>query len=284
MSQENNSYVSDWFIVPSRIRRLPGMTLAYLDVFETIFQFLNKGKNCFLTNLAISERTGLSIRQAQRALNFYVKHGELKRVLVGTKYYFVVPEKRIEAIVEEEKNESTNDQTITTGMTGGDDSRVVGGMTAVSPINKEYINKEKLKNKEKYKKEKNELEVVSKNDQLTAKLFEEMWKMYPLKKAKQKALEALKGVVSGIGLPEAEKLAKTIWGGFSAHVAEHQAKLQLKQQGADIWVPELPHLTTWLNQRRWEDDYQSPEDILRGATRKKPGLDLEAFESQWKYN
>lgn len=98
VDQHNNStaFVSDWYVVPSRIRRLPGITLAFLDIYETVFQFLNKGKTCFLTNKTISDRTGHKIRCIQNALAFFEKHQELKRVQHGSKYYIVQPERKIE--------------------------------------------------------------------------------------------------------------------------------------------------------------------------------------------
>lgn len=115
--------------------------------------------------------------------------------------------------------------------------------------------------------EKNEIETI----------FEQLWEGYPLKKAKQKALEAFKKVLDGKAAEEAKELLGAIYRGFKAHLEEHNAKQQLKQQGAEIWIPELPHLSTWLNQRRWEDGYQSAADLLATAT-KKPGiLDLNQY-------
>jgi len=76
------------------------MTLAYLDTYETIFQFWNKGLTCFLSNPAISERTGVSVRQVKEALTFLESKGELTRKKIGLKRYLVQPEKRIEIIQE----------------------------------------------------------------------------------------------------------------------------------------------------------------------------------------
>lgn len=142
--------------------------------------------------------------------------------------------------------------------------------------NKDITNKDLLTNKDlcatEDKKPKIDIEPV----------FDEMWKQYPVKKGKQMASKAFKKIFDTKGaIPHNERL-ESVWMGFKAHLAEHQTKQQLKAQGADIWVPELPHLSTWLNQCRWEDGYQKPEDILRKATRKSSGLDLSAIESQWK--
>ena len=133
----NEVFVSDWYIIPSRIRRLPGMTLPYLDIYESIFQFINKGKNCFLTNAALVERTGHSLSTVHRAITFFVKCNELKRVQVGFKYYIVVPERKIEI-------EPTNDQTLSSQMTGGGVTADTGGVSRLTPINKEAINKENI--------------------------------------------------------------------------------------------------------------------------------------------
>ncbi len=106
------------------------------------------------------------------------------------------------------------------------------------------------------------------------KFFEEMWNRYPLKKGKQTALKTFEKLLANKGRPDAEKLAKAIWCGFLAHLEESSTKQQLKDQGADIWVPQSPHLATWLNNRRWEDDYQSISDILSTTKMKKGPLDI----------
>jgi len=115
-------------------------------------------------------------------------------------------------------------------------------------------------------------------------VFNELWKIYPLKKAKERSVLALIKILASKTPDEGKSLAKEIWCGLKAHIAEHEAKKELKEQGAEIWVPELPYLSSWLNQARWHDHYQTPEEILITATRKKQTLDLSAIESQWKFN
>lgn len=145
-----NTFISDWYIIPSRIRRLPGMTLAYLDVFETIFQFLNKGKNCFLSNRVIAERVGYTVRCVQKALAFFAKHNELKRIKIGSKHYFIVPEKQI-YIGDDEDEIMTSHQTIANENTRGGEQPFMGGANSRSPINKEVLNKEDLKDHDRKK-------------------------------------------------------------------------------------------------------------------------------------
>lgn len=94
MSDQN--YNQNFFITPYFILNLPGLTLSYLKVYETIFQFWNKGKVCYLSNSTIHERTGVCLTQIKEALNFFEKAAELKRVTKGTKRYLIQPERSIE--------------------------------------------------------------------------------------------------------------------------------------------------------------------------------------------
>lgn len=89
-------YEEIFYIVPRHIRKTPGMTLAFLDVYETIFQFWNKGCECFLSNPTISERTGYEIRQVQYALTFLEKNKLLERQFIEGRRYLVQPINRIE--------------------------------------------------------------------------------------------------------------------------------------------------------------------------------------------
>ncbi len=91
-----SEYQSAFFIVPSRILNLPNITLAQLRVYETIFQFINHDKPCFLSNQMIKERTGISSYSTiNEAFHFFELHGELKRVLKNGKRYFVQPSRHI---------------------------------------------------------------------------------------------------------------------------------------------------------------------------------------------
>ena len=79
MSDFNQTF----FIVPSYILDLPGLTLGYLKVYETMFQFWNKNQNCFLTTESISSRTKIKRSQIFEALNFFEKHNEIERIQKG---------------------------------------------------------------------------------------------------------------------------------------------------------------------------------------------------------
>jgi hypothetical protein len=80
-----------FFTIPYEIIEIPGLTLGYLKVFETIYQFLVRKLPCFLSEAAICERTGLGRSQVYEALNFLEKHKCLMRTHRNGKRYFVLP-------------------------------------------------------------------------------------------------------------------------------------------------------------------------------------------------
>lgn len=92
----HNTYTSAFFIVPSYILDIPGLTLGFLRVYESIFQFWNHNKTCFLSEKALIARTALKRTQIYEALAFFERHGEVKRVRKGLKRYLLRPEKIIE--------------------------------------------------------------------------------------------------------------------------------------------------------------------------------------------
>lgn len=92
----SSEYKETFYIVPRRIRELPGMTLGYLDVYETIFQFWNKHLPCYLSNPVISQRTNLKETQIYEALNYFESHGELERRHKGGRRYLVQPSRTVE--------------------------------------------------------------------------------------------------------------------------------------------------------------------------------------------
>jgi len=104
MSVDNKKeYKETWFIVPIYIAELPGMTLGYLKVYQTIFQFWNKGLDCFLSNSAITERTGVADREIFRALNFFEQQNQLERKQIGLKRYLMQPQKSIETDITQDR-------------------------------------------------------------------------------------------------------------------------------------------------------------------------------------
>lgn len=95
-AQSKQVYEETFYIVPRHIRKIPKITLAYLDVYETIFQFWNKRLPCFLSNAKIQERTGLGHSVIGDALKFFEDNNELERKVKNGKRYFVQPLRYIE--------------------------------------------------------------------------------------------------------------------------------------------------------------------------------------------
>jgi hypothetical protein len=92
----HNTYKSAFFVVPTYIPYLPGMTLNFLKVYETIFQFWNHNKACYLSEKSLIERTSVCRSEVYAALMYFEKHGEVKRIRKGLKRFLVRPEKIIE--------------------------------------------------------------------------------------------------------------------------------------------------------------------------------------------
>ena len=99
MTNKNNDkpqYEDTYYLIPRYIRKLPGITLALIDVYETIFQFWNKRLPCYLSEKALCERTGHKRRHVYKALSYFEKHGELIRQRKGGKRYLICPQKSLE--------------------------------------------------------------------------------------------------------------------------------------------------------------------------------------------
>jgi hypothetical protein len=93
---DHEEYKETWFIVPRSILDIPNLKLCHLKVFETIFQFWNKNRKCFLSNPEISRRTGIAITQVKQAILFFEQHKELERIQIGLKRYLMQPLKIVE--------------------------------------------------------------------------------------------------------------------------------------------------------------------------------------------
>lgn len=100
-------YTETFYIVPRRIREIPGITFAFMDVYEAIFQFSNKKLPCFLNNKSLAERAGVEIRQVQYALQFLEKAREIKRINKGLKRYLICVDRPIEIECTENIQECT---------------------------------------------------------------------------------------------------------------------------------------------------------------------------------
>lgn len=142
----NNSFKSAFFIIPSHILDLPGITLTYLKFYETMFQFWNHGKRCFLSNAAIMERTGIkSLSSIHDAFKYFENHGLIRRLGHDNNRYIV----QVASVIDIESNEEGG----IAGAIGGGSLERSGGIAGAIPEIKN-LNKETNKTYI-YKKEKN---------------------------------------------------------------------------------------------------------------------------------
>ncbi len=101
MTVDASIYTATWFIVPHYIVNLPDMTMGFLKVYETIFQFWNHKRICFLSDIALMQRTGLKHSQLYEAFAYFEKHNCLIRRKKNGKRYLIQPEQSIEHICSE---------------------------------------------------------------------------------------------------------------------------------------------------------------------------------------
>ena len=133
-------------------------------------------------------------------------------------------------------------------------------------INKDYTNKDLTKNKEdicasddaqrsEIKVDKNKSKATS---QQLMQIFEKLWDYYPVKKGKQRAYLLFLKLTHGKTLDEVENLSKEIWGGLTAMLQEHRWMKEFKQEECGkLFIPNLPHGSTFFAQKRWLDTYET---------------------------
>jgi hypothetical protein len=242
-SSDDNSYKAAFFITPSYILDLPGLTLCYLRVYETIFQFWNHGKPCYLSLKRIGERTKVSESQICEALNFFENAGELIRRKRNGKRYFVQPERAI-----------VDDCIKNTPDSGGAESAL--RQSGVRPSGGAEYNNKKI-NKENNLKPLVDLQSTDYRENV---LFMLWYSMYP---NKQKPSIAFKAFC---------KLKPTPT--FVQYLID-DVRNRLENNWSGRPKDKIPHPSTYLNQREWEGDIYpsnnnnsarrslSAEDVLR---------------------
>lgn len=240
MTDKNNNkapYSETFFIVPTYIIELPGMSLAFLKVYGTFFQFWNKGLTCFLSNKAIGERTGVSERQIKEALLFFETIGELRRDKKGLKRFLIRPERPIETDEGAPAPPSTNitQEGGTAPQAGRSSAPEVG---APAPLL--------------YKEEYKEVEVKNLTNKGVSK-FEQFWDIYPKKVGKKPCEQKWK----------ARKLDN--------HIEDILEKVKEQLANDDKWLRGYaPDPLTYINQERWNDEIsKSAEDIAAEADKNK---------------
>ncbi len=140
--ENNSSYKETFFIVPRYILELPGITFAYIKVYETIFQFWNKGCDCYLGESSLCERTGLKRAIVYRALDFFESKNELMRQNINGRRYIIKPQSKIETSIPTSTPVDPNVHSRRPSTSTGADHNI-------KKVNKENNKKEKIYKKEK---------------------------------------------------------------------------------------------------------------------------------------
>lgn len=90
-------YKEKFFIIPMDVHEMDGMTYSYAKVYQAIFQFWNKDRECWLSEKALCDRTGLGKAQVYKALTFFESGNKLIREYRDGRRYLVNPEANTEA-------------------------------------------------------------------------------------------------------------------------------------------------------------------------------------------
>jgi len=245
-------YKAAFFVIPSRIIELPNITLAYIKIYETIFQFWNHRKNCYLSNQAIMERTGISSESTLReAFIFFEHHGQLIRMSKGSRRYLVDPSNQIEII-----DEITMKDTKKVGVdlaTGGRRQSDGGGVDLATHNNKNINNKKK--NKDKSYSASDEARPQKKSR------FNEFKIIYPNQRDMYKAEKIwIKNKLDGIA---------------DIILADLKNRMANDSQWQDKKF--IPHASTYLNGRRWEDEISLQKIARREETPMERSIRMNSY-------
>ena len=135
IGQNGNTYEDTFYIIPRYIRKIPGITLAYLDIYEAMFQYWNKGLEVFMGEKGFLEKTGYGRTVYYDALKFFEDCGEIKRVWIKGKRY-------IQRVLKLEPNDSS--KTEQDSAIADPDVRTCGQCTSTfADHNKKKLKKEK---------------------------------------------------------------------------------------------------------------------------------------------
>jgi hypothetical protein len=255
-----------FYLTPYFIRQLPGMSLALLDFYETMFEFWNKGYPCFLSNEKIMERTGIkSLATIYGAFKYFEKHNVMKRVFKNNRRFVVSlmsletetdhnpTKKSTNTPVDNSRKNSKNFDRGIGALVGEGIGTLVGHPTSVLKHkinNTKYINLKKsscanrpFAQTESVQKEKGANARFKQKDPCASdsdarERFDDFWKIYPRKKDKKRAHDIwIKRKLDGIADIIIEKVKKQI---------EFESQWKNRQY--------IPHPSRYLSDKLWEDE------------------------------
>ena len=97
-----------------------------------------------------------------------------------------------------------------------------------------------------------------------------MWDYYPVKKGRQNAYATFLKLCANKTLEEIENLSKEIWEGLVGMLQEDRWLREFKEHECPkLFIPHLPHGSTFFKQKRWLDNYEEDGDKFIQALRVK---------------
>lgn len=233
------AYSSPFFTIPSRILDIPNITLQLLRFYETIFQFWHHGKNCYLSNEMIKERTGISSTSSiSKAFQFFEEAKEMYRVYLDGKRFIVQPSHSI-ALPDDSPEKVSNDPKASDPLSLQRDPP--SRCSETPPLATARHNKNNLNNKKN-----------NKNSCPSDDLWTDFKQIYPRRKDTHKAKKIFLKLT-----PEEQREVLV--------ALRLQVELDPQYKGDTKFIPMA---STYLNGRRWEDEVEKPSTTVRAAAPK----------------
>lgn len=230
-SQEPEAKPSYWAVLPAAIRYDPEITAGAKLLYAEITSLADARGYCWATNGYFQKLYGISEPTVQRYLRALKAAGYI-RIQDGNGGSAV---RRIYAGVNPlGTNPVKNDGVPPSKLTGGDVKNDGG---SPSKMTGSTINK-------KIKQEKEQPPKAPQGAAWEPVMFERFWKLYPRKKDRAKALRAWDKLKAD------RKLMQTMSAALKAQMATEEWQ---RDNGRAI-----PYPSTWLNNRRWEDELEEP--------------------------
>lgn len=234
-----------FFTIPRRILEIPNISIQRIQFFEIVWGFAYSNKPCFISNEEIAKRLNIPLSQKQRVnklIKFFEDAGELKReyrtLKDGQKKHRLLIIPEKVVILQDYDNNPT-------GLPQGDEAIYINIQDNNPPI------------------------VPQKGDDVDQddekeKSFQEIWNMYPKKQAKQQA--------------------KKVWMRKTNSVTKYHEEImkdlsiRLKTEWLEKDLKYIPMLSVYLNNRRWEDEYDGKPSLEQELNREYALYQLDCFD------
>lgn len=223
----NEEKVSYYAVIPADVRYDAKLTPNAKLLYGEITALCNAKGYCWASNNYFAELYGVSRDTASRWVRSLVARGYIKSEVIYEEGTKIIKERRLRLTTPIDKNSDTYSQ------------------NRLYPIDK---NDDRVSTKKSIPIVKNDLENNTVNNKLNItdnilSDFEILWSLYPNKKGKPAALKAYeKAVKKGTTFEEVQK-------GILAFKAECEIRKTETRY--------IPHGSTWFNQERWNDEYNT---------------------------